>query len=82
MRSSIEVDAELEKDIARVSSLTKEKKATVMRLALRAGLPLVANRFQVPRPAGYFAQDYEKRDPERVRLEAAYAKGLRQRPER
>ena len=38
----------------------------IIRLALRAGLPAVANRFQAPRPEGYFANDY---GPDRERVE-------------
>jgi hypothetical protein len=60
--------------------LTKKKPAMVIRQTLRAGLPAVANRFQAPRPAGYFADDYGP-DPERVALESAMSK-IRQAPER
>jgi hypothetical protein len=45
----------------------------VIRQALRAGLLTVASRFQSPRPAGYFADDYGP-DKERVALESAMGK--------
>jgi hypothetical protein len=82
MRTSIDLDPELERDLAHAQSLTREKQATIIRLALRAGLPVVLNRFQTPRPEGYFADAYANRDPERTRLEAAHAQALEQEPER
>jgi hypothetical protein len=82
MRTSIDLDPELERELAHVQSLTREKQATIIRLALRAGLPVVLNRFQTPRPEGYFADAYAKRDSERTRLEAGHAQALHQEPER
>ena len=82
MRISLTVDRELLKDLKDAESLTREKKSTLVRLALRLGLAAVVNRFQGPRPEGYFAQDYAKGDAERIRLENSYAKALVQRPER
>jgi len=82
MRASITIDRELDRDLDQATSVTREKRSTLIRLALRAGLPVVVNRFQSPRPAGYFAEDYAKADPERVRLENAYAKALKQKPDR
>lgn len=82
MRTSIDLDPELEEELARAQSVTREKQATVIRLALRAGLPVVLNRFQMPRPEGHFARVYAKRDPERSRLEARHAAALQQPPER
>ena len=58
MRTSIDIDRELAAQLKQASSVTREKKATVIRLALRAGLPVVLNRFQAQRPHGYFASDY------------------------
>ncbi len=81
MRTSIDLDRELEKELKHAQSVTREKQATVLRLAIRAGLPLVLNRFQAPRPEGYFAEDYRKTDSERLRFEGAMAK-VKQRPER
>ncbi len=80
MRRTVDMDAELESSLSDVVSLTKEKPAVVIRQALRAGLPAVANRFQAPRPAGYFADDYGP-DKERVELESAMSR-VRQEPER
>lgn len=58
MKTSIDLDQELADEVERTVSLVREKPATVLRLALRAGLPLIASRFQSPRPEGYFADDY------------------------
>jgi hypothetical protein len=80
MRRTVDLDAELESELLGVVSLTKEKPAVVIRQALRAGLPAVANRFQSPRPPGYFADDYGP-DDERLKLESAMGKA-RQKPER
>jgi hypothetical protein len=80
MRRTVDLDAGLETELSDVVSLTREKPAVVIRLALRAGLPAVANRFQSPRPADYFTGDYGP-DKERVALESAMAK-VRQRRER
>jgi hypothetical protein len=80
MRRSVDLDSELEAELSDVVSLTKEKPAAVIRQALRAGLPAVANRFQTPRPEGWFADDYGP-DKERMALESAMSK-VRQKPER
>ncbi len=82
MRASITIDRDLDKELPRATTVTREKRSTLIRLALRAGLSVVVNRFQSPRPEGSFAQDYAKADPDRVKLENAYAKAVRQRPER
>ena len=81
MRTTIELDPDTERELAQIVSLTREKRTVVLRQAIRAGLPLVQHRFQAPRPPGYFASDYQRRDPERERLEAAMGR-LKQRPER
>ena len=70
------MESELEKAVDQI----KEKPATVLRLAIRAGLPLVAGRFQAPRPEGYFADAYPQ-PKERRELEAAMGTA-NQRPER
>ena len=82
MRASITIDRDLAKVLERAQSLTREKKATLIRHAIRAGLSAVVNRFQSPRPEGCFTEDHAKADPERVRLENAHGKGVLQRPER
>jgi hypothetical protein len=66
--------------VDRVVDLVKEKPATVLRLAIRAGLPLVAGRHQAPRPEGYFADDYPL-PADRLELEKAMAESP-QRPDR
>jgi hypothetical protein len=71
MRRTVDLDKELEAELSAVVSLTKEKAAVVIRQALRAGLPAVANRFQAPRPEGYFAEMYQDWPDERIRLEEA-----------
>jgi len=81
MRRSIDIDTELAGQLKQIVNLTREKPAVVMRQALRAGLPIVANRLAAPRPEGYFADAYQKRNRERSRLELAMAK-VKQRPER
>ena len=58
MKRSIDLNDELAAAVDQAASLIHEKPATVMRLAIRAGLPTVTNRFQGPRPEGYFAGDY------------------------
>ena len=73
MRRNVTLDSELETELAHVVSLTNEKPTAVIRQALRAGLPIVANRFQSPRPNGYFTDDYGA-DKERVALESAAGK--------
>jgi len=80
MRRTVDLDPELESDLCEVVLLTKEKPAVIIRQALRAGLPAVANRFQAPRAEGYFADDYGL-DKERVALESAMSK-TKQKPER
>ena len=80
MKRSIDLDDALAAEIDRTASLVREKPATIIRLALRAGLPSVTNRFQVPRPEGYFADAYK--DGARARFEDRIAKVTSQRPER
>jgi hypothetical protein len=80
MRTTIDLFEEDEKELVRTVELVREKQATVLRLAVRAGLPLVAARFQAPRPNGYFADAY-KPNPERERLERAAAR-VKQKAER
>jgi len=80
MKTSVDLDDELQAEVERTVSLVREKPATVLRLAIRAGLPLVASRFQASRPAGYFAGDYPL-PKEWIELEKAMAKSP-QRPDR
>jgi hypothetical protein len=55
MKTAVNLDDDPAAELAKTAALVGEKPATVIRLALRAGLPLVASRFQAPRPEGYFA---------------------------
>ena len=58
MKTSVILDDELVSAVQKTSSLVGENQATILRMAIRAGLPVVASRFQTPRPDGYFAVDY------------------------
>jgi hypothetical protein len=80
MKTSVDLDDDLVLEVNKTVDLVKEKSATVLRMAIRAGLPIVANRFQATRPDGYFADAYQA-DPERTNLENAMAK-TDQHPER
>ncbi len=80
MRTSLDIDPELEREVNRVSQAVREKPAVVMRMALREGLPMLARRFQPTRPEGYFADDYPL-PKDRLELEAAMAR-VKQRPDR
>ena len=73
MRTSIDLDDALAAEVNNTVSLIGEKPATVLRLAIQAGLPIVANRFQAPRPEGYFKSCYPPRK-EQLELENAMAK--------
>ena len=53
MRTSIEWDDDLVTAMDRAVSLLGEKSATVLRLAICAGLPVIEGRFQSLRPEGY-----------------------------
>jgi hypothetical protein len=74
MKRSIDLDVELAAEVDKAASLVGEKPATVIRLAIRAGLPAVTVRFQGSRPEGYFAEAYRDYPKERLELEAAFAK--------
>jgi hypothetical protein len=80
MKRSVDLDEELEAQVVQTSALIREKPSVVIRLAVRAGLPVVANRFQSPRPEGYFADAYK--DGARAKIEDAAGAALKQVPER
>jgi len=82
MKTSVDLDEDLAAEVERTVSLTHEKSATVLRMAIRAGLPVVASRFQAPRPEGYFADAYRKAPKERLDFEDKMAKATIQKPER
>ena len=80
MKTSVILDDELVSAVQKTSSLVGENQATILRMAIRAGLPVVASRFQIPRPDGYFAKDYPL-PKDRQALEKAMAQ-RRQSPDR
>jgi hypothetical protein len=81
MKTSIEIDEATWAEIESTASLIREKAATVIRLAVRNGLPAVANKFQAARPSGYFQDAYKHWPEERARLEEAMSNAP-QHPER
>ena len=74
MKRSIDLDEELAAEVDKAASLVGEQPATIIRLAIRAGLPAVTERFRGPRPEGYFEDAYRDYPQERLELEAAFAK--------
>ena len=72
VKTSVDLDPKLQDEVDKTVSLVREKPAIVLRMAIRAGLPLIASRFQALRPEGYFAGDYPLPD-DRLALEAAMA---------
>jgi hypothetical protein len=70
MKRSVDLDDTLAADVEQAAALVHEKAATVIRLAIRAGLPSVVSRFQAQRPDGFFAEAYPLPE-ERLRLEKA-----------
>ena len=72
MQTSIELDEELLGELARVRKLVNVSEDAVIRMALRAGLPLVTNRGPDHRPEGYFTDAYPMAD-DRLALESAMA---------
>jgi len=81
VRTTIDLDPDLEKGVAKAVKTIGEKQATVLRMAIRLGLPVIVAQHQVHRPEGYFASAYRD-DDERFVLEDAYAQKLKQKPER
>ena len=55
-----------------MAEIIGQSKSTVLRLAIRAGLPTLAQQAQ--RPEGYFASAYENYPAERAALEEASTK--------
>ncbi len=80
MKRSVDLDDDLAAEIDETAELVREKPATIIRMAIRAGLPSVSSRFQAPRPEGYFKDDYPLPD-DRLQLETAMSK-RKQRPDR
>jgi hypothetical protein len=73
MKRSVDLDDELAGEIEQAAARIHEKPATVIRMAIRAGLSSVTSRFQAPRPEGYFADDYPL-PKDRLKLESAMSK--------
>ena len=73
MKRSVDLDDTLAADVEQAAALVHEKPATVIRLAIRAGLPSVVSRFQAQRPEGHFAECYPLPD-DRLRLEDAMSR--------
>ena len=80
MRTTVELDSDLEKELSQVVQLTKSEPEAVLHQAIKEGLNALVSKLHAPRPDGYFAADYEGND-ERVTLEAAMA-NVQQQPER
>jgi hypothetical protein len=81
MKTSVYLDDELASEVKKTTSLMGEDQPTILRMAIRAGLPVLAHCLQAPRPEGYFKSAYQCRDQAREKLEAAALK-FPQRPER
>ena len=79
VKTSLVLDTELADQVAGAVKAVGEKESTVLRMAVRAGLPIVISRHQAQRPEGYFAADYEQWPKERRRLEKSMSK-VKQRP--
>lgn len=71
MKTSVFLDDELAGEVKKATTLLGEDQEAVLQKAIRAGLPVVASRFQANRPEGYFADDYKNWPQERIELEEA-----------
>ncbi len=80
LKRSVDLDDDLAAAVDQAAALIREKPATVIRMATRAGLPSVSSRFEAPRPAGYFKDDYPL-PADRLQLEKAMST-LKQRSDR
>jgi hypothetical protein len=72
METSVNIPDDMAEEVKRVAKVLNESTATVLRLAIRAGLPTVGQ--QAPRPEGYFADMYQDYPQERIDLEEASSK--------
>jgi hypothetical protein len=82
MKRSFDLDDELLAAVDKTASRLHEKPATLLRLAIRVGIPSVANRFQAPHPEGYFSDVYRQYPKEWMEFEERMAKATIQSPER
>lgn len=69
MKTTVDLDDELHAQVQNAAGLIGEKPATILRLAIREGLPVLAQKFQRHPPEGYFADAYG--DSERIEFEKA-----------
>ena len=81
MKTSVYLDDDLASEVKKTTSLVGEDQPTILRMAIRAGLPMLAICFQAPKPEGYFISAYQRHDTEREKLEGAMSR-IRQKPER
>jgi len=70
MRSSLTLPDDLIQEIERTATAMKESQATVLRLAIQAGLPVIGEKATRP----YDSHMYDDLDQERIDLENATAK--------
>ena len=80
MKTTIDLDDELRAQVQSAAGMICEKPSTVLRLAIREGLPVLAQKFQRHPPEGYFADAYG--DPERIAFEKAMGAATTQTLER
>ena len=80
VKTTVDLDDELHAKVQTAAGLIGEKPATVLRLAIREGLPVLTEKFQRHPPEGYFADAYG--DSERIAFEKAVGAAVVQRPER
>ncbi len=80
MKTSVILDDDPAGEVEQTSALVGENQGTILRMAIRAGLPVVASRFQAPRREGYFSDDYPL-PKDRLDLEKAMLK-IHQFPDR
>ena len=73
MRTTLILDSEIVNELKRAESVTRARRANLLRQAIWAGLPLVVSRYQAPRPEGFFADCYP-RPKDRQELEVAMAR--------
>ena len=74
MTANVTLDDELASEIEKTSSLVGENQATILLMAIRAGLPVVTNSHQPPRPEGFFADAYRAMPQDRIDFEDAMSR--------
>lgn len=66
MKVNVILDDTLAGKVKKTAVLVGESQDTILRMAIRAGLPRLANCFRAPRPEGYFTSDYPPHDDRQV----------------